>query len=182
MNNRLTKTQYLLIAFCLAAIAAINRLDILTGEEYELFVLYFIPVSMIAWWIGRAAGILASFASALAWLESDAFSHTIYSWPIGTWDELMRLASFLFVALLLSKVRDDLNRERRLNSDLEQALAEIKVLRGIIPMCSVCRKIRDERQHWVAVDRYITDHTDAQVSHGLCPSCYRKTYGDPDGT
>jgi hypothetical protein len=61
---------------------------------------------------------------------------------------------------------------------LEKALNEIKTLRGIIPICSSCKKIRDDKGYWQQVDAYISEHSDAMLSHGMCPDCIKKYYGD----
>ncbi len=68
-------------------------------------------------------------------------------------------------------------RERdRLIAELQEALANIKVLRGLLPICSHCKKIRDDKGYWKQVEVYLREHTDAQFSHGLCPECLRKLY------
>lgn len=59
-------------------------------------------------------------------------------------------------------------------TELETAMAEIKQLQGIIPMCSYCHKIRDDEDFWHRVDEYIQVNTFANVSHGVCPECYDK--------
>ncbi len=61
---------------------------------------------------------------------------------------------------------------------LKQALEEINTLEGILPLCSFCKKIRDERGHWEAVDVYIDKHSDADISHSVCPDCMAKHYPD----
>ena len=58
--------------------------------------------------------------------------------------------------------------------DLEAALAQVNQLQGILPMCSYCRKIRNDDDYWQKVEGYISDHTDIQFSHGICPDCYIK--------
>ena len=55
--------------------------------------------------------------------------------------------------------------------DLQAALAKIKTLSGIIPICAKCKKIRDDKGYWNQVEVYIRDHTEAEFSHGLCPEC-----------
>lgn len=60
--------------------------------------------------------------------------------------------------------------------DLQQALSEIKVLRGIIPICSSCKKIRDDKGLWSQVDQYLKEHTDSEFSHSLCPECAARLY------
>jgi hypothetical protein len=54
---------------------------------------------------------------------------------------------------------------------LEQALAEVRTLRGLLPICSHCKKIRDDRGVWNVMEGYIQKHSDARFSHGLCPDC-----------
>jgi YesN/AraC family two-component response regulator len=60
--------------------------------------------------------------------------------------------------------------------DLQKALAEIKTLQGILPICSFCKKIRDDKEVWTQLENYISEHTDARFSHSFCPDCARKMY------
>jgi sigma-B regulation protein RsbU (phosphoserine phosphatase) len=57
-------------------------------------------------------------------------------------------------------------------NELEAALAQVKQLKGLLPMCAYCRKVRDDQNYWQQVEQYISTHTEAQVSHGICPDCY----------
>jgi PAS domain S-box-containing protein len=61
-------------------------------------------------------------------------------------------------------------------ADLQKAMDEVKVLRGIIPICASCKKVRDDAGAWQQVEAYIRQHSDAQFSHGICPDCLEKTY------
>ena len=56
--------------------------------------------------------------------------------------------------------------------ELEKALSEVKQLRGILPICAYCKKIRDDKNYWEQVEHYFARHTDAKFSHGFCPECY----------
>lgn len=72
---------------------------------------------------------------------------------------------------------DRLSREKDNKIDeLKIALSEIKTLRGIIPICSSCKKIRDDKEHWNQIEMYIKEHSDAEFSHGICPECAEKLY------
>lgn len=62
--------------------------------------------------------------------------------------------------------------------ELEKVLAEIKVLKGLLPICSHCKKIRDDKGSWEAIEVYIRNHSDAKFSHGICPSCAKELYPD----
>jgi sigma-B regulation protein RsbU (phosphoserine phosphatase) len=60
---------------------------------------------------------------------------------------------------------------RRL-AELETALTNVKQLRGLLPMCSYCRKVRVDEKYWQQLEGYVTEHSDAQFSHGICPECF----------
>lgn len=99
---------------------------------------------------------------------------------------------FELIFLDLDKANKKLNREievrtqiqhenEQLIDELTQALEEIKTLKGIIPICSYCKKIRDEKGAWDRMEAYICAHSEAQFSHGVCPDCYKKCVaGDLD--
>lgn len=59
---------------------------------------------------------------------------------------------------------------------LEDALSHVKQLQGILPICMHCHQIRDDKETWQRLDVYIAEHTDAMLSHGLCPDCYKLHY------
>ncbi|HZP02889.1 MAG TPA: response regulator transcription factor [Terriglobia bacterium] len=63
--------------------------------------------------------------------------------------------------------------------ELEDALKRVKQLQGLIPICCYCKKIRDDENYWQQVENYISEHSDAQFSHGICPDCYTK-YVQPE--
>ncbi len=59
-------------------------------------------------------------------------------------------------------------------SELQEAIASTKRLRGLLPICSYCKRIRSDQNYWEQVESYIADHTEAQFSHGICPVCYER--------
>jgi CHASE3 domain sensor protein len=61
-------------------------------------------------------------------------------------------------------------------AELQEALANIKTLSGLIPICANCKKIRDDKGYWNAVEGYIMQHSDAKFSHGICPDCFKNLY------
>jgi DNA-binding NtrC family response regulator len=76
----------------------------------------------------------------------------------------------------LAELRQAEEVREKLIHELQDALAEIKTLRGILPICSSCKKIRDDEGYWHQVEVYIRDHSEAEFSHGLCPKCAKKLY------
>lgn len=71
--------------------------------------------------------------------------------------------------------RHEEERER-LIAELQQALASVKALRGLLPICCSCKKIKDDHGYWSQVEQYIADHSEAEFSHSLCPECARRLY------
>lgn len=72
----------------------------------------------------------------------------------------------------------DISDSKRISEALQKAFDEVRTLRGIVPICANCKKIRNDGGFWEQVDVYIRDHTEAQLSHGICPECMKKLYSD----
>jgi PAS domain S-box-containing protein len=75
------------------------------------------------------------------------------------------------VARDITEARQAEEERERLVEELQKALAEVSTLRKILPICSYCRKIRDDENYWHTVETYIARHTDTRFSHGICPNC-----------
>lgn len=74
--------------------------------------------------------------------------------------------------------RESERQREKLIGQLRQALAEIDTLKGILPLCSFCKRVRDKNGTWHEVDQYIHNHSQADVSHSICPECFRVHYSD----
>ena len=96
--------------------------------------------------------------------------------PVNSIELLARASS----ALALKKERDCRKaREeelRRSNEELQRALRDVKVLRGLIPICASCKKIRDDKGYWNQIETYIAEHSEADFSHGMCPDYMKCLY------
>jgi PAS domain S-box-containing protein len=82
--------------------------------------------------------------------------------------------------VIYSAARDITERKRveeerdELLKELQIALAEVRTLQAILPICSYCHKIRNDENYWDTVETYVSEHTNTRFSHGICPSCYRR--------
>ncbi len=65
---------------------------------------------------------------------------------------------------------------RQKNKELSEALAQVKQLKGIVPICMHCKKIRNDENYWQQVEEYVAEHTEADFSHSICPECLEKIY------
>ena len=87
--------------------------------------------------------------------------------PIANRELAARVASFVRILCLNRSLREK-------NAELEAALAHVKTLSGLLPICSSCKKIRDDRGYWSQVETYVQKHTEATFTHSLCPECTGK--------
>ncbi len=78
---------------------------------------------------------------------------------------------------ITERKRAEEEREK-LIQELQKTLAEVKTLSGLIPICASCKKIRNDKGYWGQIESYISDHSEAEFSHGICPDCMKKLYPD----
>ncbi|MEM4344055.1 MAG: response regulator [Candidatus Caldarchaeum sp.] len=110
---------------------------------------------------------------------SEAFSAGAMDYiskPVNHVELLARVTS----ALMLKREMDCRKQReadlRRSNEELQRALKEVKVLRGLIPICASCKNIRTDDGLWQRIEEYFSEHSEVQFSHGLCQSCIKKLY------
>jgi two-component system, chemotaxis family, CheB/CheR fusion protein len=105
---------------------------------------------------------------------TEGWWYTMRILPYRTLDSVIEGVVLTFV---------DITEEKKNQEALKTALEEIRTLRGIIPICANCKKIRDDKGFWNQVESYISDRTEAQFNHGVCPECIEKLYPElgPDG-
>lgn len=85
----------------------------------------------------------------------------------------------LHAAIEMAIYNHQMNKEReKLIQDLEAALAQVRTLKGMLPICSSCKKIRDDKGYWNQIEEYIAAHSHAEFSHGICPDCMEDLYGE----
>lgn len=96
-------------------------------------------------------------------------------------DKGKKLGRFFFIREITDKKTEALERERLLGR-LQEALAKVKTLSGLLPICARCKKIRDDHGEWNQMEMYIQKHSDASFSHGLCPACINILYSQIDKT
>ena len=87
----------------------------------------------------------------------------------------------LVTTIEMAVYKHHMERERdHLMGELEKALEEVKTLRGLLPICCECKRIKNDEDSWEQLEKYITTRTDAVFSHGLCPECYQRAEASLD--
>ena len=141
-------------------------------EDRSTFILFTLAVMVCARFGGAFAGAIATGLSILAGL-------VVFLGP--SHDQTERLADsieillFAIVGLGITWLAQQL-RAARLRA--EDALEQVRTLTGLLPICAWCKKIRDEEGRWQQLERYISLHSDAKFTHGLCEECARRLEAD----
>jgi hypothetical protein len=173
MNRRLP--GWIWATITTVVVLVLGCIDWLTGYELNFFVFYFMPVCIGAWFLGFEASVTLGVLSALVWFGADVLSGHVYSSRIyAVWNTAARLVSFLAIGWSVSRMRQALDREHKTAETLRQAISEIKVLEAILPICSQCKKIRNQEGVWQQLEVYFEQHPNTQLSHSYCPECAKK--------
>ena len=124
---------------------------------------------------GRGPPIVVQTVNESDTAAIDAVGHGAQDYLVkGNFDRIL-----LYRAIRYAIERHRLALERnRLLAELQDATARIRSLEGILPICSHCKRIRDEVGHWTQLERYISERSEALFSHGICPECARRYYSE----
>jgi hypothetical protein len=149
---------------CLATAGLVLGADYYTGREIQFPILYAIPLGLAAWKRKRALAYgLALLMPALrllfhfAWQEPDSLRVDAFNLPIAA----LSLALYAFL----------IERTSRQTQELEK---KVRKLEGVLPICAACKRIRNEHGVYEQMEAYITNHSEASFTHGLCPDCVPK--------
>lgn len=165
----------LLATGLLVFIGALGFVDYATGHELNFFVFYFIPVSLAAYQLGLLPAIGSAIASAIVWAAADLLAAHVYSSPLfAVWNTMIRLTAFIAIGAAVARIKALLDQQAEITRQLQQAAAELRVLQGLLPICASCKKIKEPDGTWHQLEVYITQHSEAQFTHGLCPACAQR--------
>lgn len=134
--------------------------------------------------LGQTAMLSHKFHDYLIAMEPDSgrdeFTHMPQS---ATISPLSQKEEIIGTITYIENVSERIQRERELENriaELEAAAKQIKTLRELIPICSYCKKIRDDKGYWNSLETYIEQHANMDFSHGICPECAKKHYPEYD--
>jgi len=174
------------IALCLIGFLYLAGVATGSGHETILYWVLALPLFMFSL-LGKREGLIFSLVI-FAMLTTILLIPSIFDTHKYEAAQAFRfIGAYLFILFItyklessrgnyfnqLVKTTQGLNIEK---DKLEKSLKEIKTLSGMLPMCASCKKIRDDKGYWNHVEAYITDHSDAVLSHGICPECSKKLY------
>ena len=146
------------------------------GEGYAILWYYVFPMTAI---------YLTNAKEGLVWiLSSIAITIFVYLYPVGYEFESSLIIRFLvtysIVAILSFGLESSRNKYYNQlieeKEQLEKAISEVKTLQNLLPICSYCKSIRDDKGYWNQLESYLDEHAGAQFSHGICPECTDKHF------
>ena len=176
-ENKSQKQVYAMAFFLVTVIFSMDLnipLGVAGGVPY-------VAVVLLAQWTGDQKSIV--YAALLSTLLT--ILGFFLSPPGGElWKVLSNRALALFAiwvaAVLLTQRKAVEEKKEKVIREREEALAQIKILRGFLPICASCKKIRDDKGYWNQIESYIRKHSEAQFSHSICPECAAKLYPELD--
>jgi len=176
----LTLERWHLNAYAWLSVLVVALIDYLTGYEIGFFVFYFLPVGLGTWGGGRRMGLALALTCAVVWLIVDITTGTPYSVPwYRYWNTLIRYVAFVVLALLIARMKELMaEQEKALTGSLTHALAEVRELQGLLPICATCKKIRNDQGYWEHIEVYIAAHSQTEFTHSICPECTQRFYAD----
>lgn len=168
MEFPVIRNKAVLLFLCTLLAALVLVADYRSGPFIRFPITYLIPISLIAWMNGGRWAFLFAVAMPLVHLSFTKFWVTPFKLYEATINTAIRIVVFVFFAYLVNKVAVQ-------KRELEK---KIRTLQGILPICSFCKKIRNQENTWEPFEGYIARHSEAEFSHGMCPDCARKHYPD----
>lgn len=180
---RPSATQALLLSMCFAMLICWG--DTVTKDDYGIASLYVVAVIFTRWFGNglTATAIIVWVVAAEVYTNAYIGAYT-YSftqgrgWAVALWGMTLHAVAFTAVTLTIRWIRDLVTREQEANRLLVNALREVHELESLLPICSYCKKIRDDAGNWQRIESYIADRTGASFTHGCCPECKDEVLAD----
>ncbi|MGM0577950.1 MAG: hypothetical protein ACQEXJ_19645 [Myxococcota bacterium] len=164
-----TRQRALVLAAAVLYLLAVTALDRLTGRFIGLSLFYIPGIAWAAWRVGPRVGWAMAVASAAAWFVADP-----YDLPLTRiWNATLRFGFFGLVVYLLLRLKRELQRRNEVIGELEDALEQVETLRGLLPVCAWCKRVRDDEGYWKSLETYVRQNAGVEVTHGICPSCHQ---------
>lgn len=141
----------------------------ITGVSLIFYAVVHPAAMALAWFMAPGTAVMEPAAGLLPAMLG-AFSLRMLPWGI------FFAASGGIVGYYWDAFRNADENKTRLIAELREALAQVRELSGLIPICCGCKKIRNDKGYWEQVERYISSHSEARFSHGICPDCEKRLY------
>lgn len=153
-------------AYCILVAVTVLVIDYVTGKQIQFPILYLLPAGMAAW----SGQKVTAYAIAIL-LPSMRVGfhfpwHETRSLYLSAVNALIRILALILYVYSVGRIA----------SQTRQLQRKVKVLEGILPICASCKRIRNEKGDYEQIEKYITQHSEASFSHGVCSECAKELY------
>ena len=174
------------LLLAVAAVAAASGLRLLLSPvlyDRAAFVLFGLAVMITSWMRGRRVGLITTASGTIAGvlLFVLPFAETTTHSRQNETLVLLFAVEGCGISFLAGQLHEQRSRARQeardaiqARNELEAALAQVRTLRGLIPICAWCKKIRNDNGYWEQLELYLKSHSEADFTHGMCPDCATK--------
>jgi hypothetical protein len=167
LTDQLVAHRKLVIASLIGLSLIILAFDYVYGPQIRFPILFIIPIWLASWYLGKGFGLSLAVILPLIRFGFNLFREIDITLFESAMNAVLRIIAFVLIVYLTNYVIQTQALEKR-----------VKKLEGLLPICSFCKRIRAADNEWVRLEQYITNHSEAQFSHGLCPDCAKKHYSD----
>lgn len=168
-TTRLTSKRSLSLFYGFAISILLLVADYFSGPFIQFPVSYLIPVAFLSWFNGRRWGLIFAFL-----LPTVRYYFNIALWTVP-WTVTEASINAVIRIVVLSSFALIIDRTAIQTRQLSR---QVLLLEGLLPICSHCKKIRDQNDQWQVMENYIMERSAATFTHGICPDCMREHYGE----
>jgi PAS domain S-box-containing protein len=152
-----------------------SEAEVLGKDDYELF-----PKEIAEGFIADDRSVIQTGKPVINReeyvIDKEGQKHFLLTTKLPFRDEQNQIIGLIGIGRDITERKIAEEERERLIKDLQDAAADIKVLSGLVPICSNCKKIRDDKGYWTQLEGYIQERSQAKFSHGVCPDCMKKLY------
>jgi hypothetical protein len=167
LKERLVAHRKLVAASLIGLSLIILAFDYFYGPQIRFPVLFAVPIWLASWHFSKGFGLSLAVTLPLIRFGFNLFREMDITLFESAINAVLRIIAFVLIVYLTNYVIKTQALERR-----------VRKLEGLLPICSFCKRIRSADNEWIRFEQYITNHSEAQFSHGLCPDCAKKHYSD----
>lgn len=170
-----SRMELMIWGLCIVLAAGILSVDLMIPLGIAMGVPY-VAVVLISLWLPRKATIFMATLCSVLTIGVYLYKPSVPElWKALCNRSLAVFAIWVTASLGLQRKKAEEARETALR-EREKVLEDLRILRGLLPICASCKKIRNEQSDWIQMEVYIRDHSEAEFSHGICPDCVQKLY------
>lgn len=150
----------------LSAAVVVLLIDYITGRAVQFPIYYLLPAGMAAWRHQKAAAYALATLLPLARITFHFLWQDSPSLSVSFVNAAVEISALVFYVYLVD----------RTSSQTRELEKKVKILEGILPICASCKRIRNEKGEYEQIEKYVSEHSEASFSHGLCSECAEKLY------